>query len=81
MVPVVRPPLAIIGSLIAVVASMGTFYVALMLMWGHAIADEPFDFAFNRVPLALAVVGLTLLLVAFRLGSGEWPWNLRGRRS
>jgi hypothetical protein len=81
MVPVVRPPLAIIGSFIAVVATMAAFYVAVMLMWGHAIADEPFDFAFNRVPLALVVLGLTLLLMAFRLGSGKWPWNLRSSRS
>jgi hypothetical protein len=73
----VRPVVAIIGSFIAVVASLAMFFVTLMLMWGHAMAEEPFDLDFYRTPLSLVVVGLAMLLLAFRLGSGKWPWHLR----
>ena len=69
-----RQALAILGSILCGLTGLGLFALTLLLMLGHALAEEPFDAEFYSLPIvAMVLLGLSLLIVAFRLGIGRWP--------
>lgn len=68
-----RQAIAILSSILCGLVALGLFALTLLLMLGHALAEETFDAEFYAMPITMVLVGMGLLVVAFRLGLGRWP--------
>lgn len=64
-----RRALAVVGAIAAGLAAVSLFALALLLVLGHALAEETFDAEFYLAPIALVSIGVGLVIVASRLGA------------